>query len=70
MRIMDEQNWASVRRMVSVWVDLGLGAWVGGRGGLELGRRAGSVAVCVDGIGQGSGPGRVELRGGLAALRG
>ena len=45
MRIMDEQSWASVRRMVSAWVGymtawvgLRLGAWVG-----ELGRRKGWV---------------------------
>ena len=58
MRIMDEQSWASVRRMVSawvrymmVWVGLGLGAWVSEKDGSKLGRRAGSMAVCVDGLG-------------------
>ena len=40
---------------VHLSLGLGLGAWVGGRGGSELGRRAGSVAACVGGVGQGGG---------------
>ena len=48
---------------------LGLASWIDGRGGLELGKRIGSVAAWVDGMGQGSGLVRVELQGGLTAVR-
>ena len=68
---MDEQSWALVRWMVLAWVGY-MTVWVGlGRQARsELGRRVGSTVVCVGGMGQGSGLMRVELRGGLAAVRG
>ena len=65
VRIMDEQSWAlnmgeedgvSVGRIydgvgwLGTW-GLGLGAWVGERGGSELGRRVGFVVAWVKGVG-------------------
>ena len=40
---------------LSAWdLGLGLASWFGGRGGSELGRRAGSVAACVGDVDQGA----------------
>ena len=66
VRIMDEQSWASIRRMVSAWVKY-MTAWVGLGLGAQVGELdwrngwvgAGQASQVCGGMGQGSGPVRV-----------
>ena len=75
MRIMDERSWASKMGeedgvgVGRIYDSVGLGAWVN-----ELGRRKGWVGVgqaswVCGSVGQGSGPVKVELQGGLVVVR-
>ena len=67
---MGEEDGVGVGCLGTLGLGPGSASWVDGRGGSKLGRRAESMAAWVGGMGQGSGPVRVEFRGGLAVVRG